>query len=608
MNKKLVILLVFSLISCNYQNSSNVESVLTTSFDVFSYYQKKMDYLNNIYYAKEAIINKDNNEIENLTKTYWKEYSSLISLMQEKLQNEEIKEYFIHQLGEEMVSELILIDVDKIFYNRKYSEFDINEIESLFNKISLKIDELSPYSDFQNMLTQYVIKINEFITSLKLVNVLSDLYLDNYYYFNEVARLESYYPILNNNYKNLFKTLLSNDEYKENVKKEFKLTRDEVDYFLSSENYDPVVLNLFKKEAELENKYVSLKTNLEKEYLYLELINIRNKISKELGYFSYLDYVYHNVYSRSYTIYDGMNLINNVSENKKMKSNYLLYASKKGNPSYYSVSEKDLLDNLEFVTKIVPEAKDIIKEFKIYGFYNFDYRNNKYQGSYKTSLDYLNENQFILLNVNGNISDYNSLFHEFGHYLADKLNNNNLMGNKFDLDIAEVHSQGLEYLMSNYYSLFLDEYEKECLLENLIFNALWTIYSSSLISEFEYYIYTTKNIGLESIRETFNELVLKHIYPYSFGKENDNYLYTNISHIFTSPGYYISYLTSIIPSLELWSNSNLDLVKKQYNTILEYGTSNDFIYVLNQVNLSSPFEKDAINKISNKIEDIKKTD
>ena len=607
MNKKLVILLVFSLISCNYRNSSNEEIVLTTSFDVFSYYQEKIEYLNNIYDLKKQVINKDNNKIENLTFNYWKEYSSLISVLQEKFLNEEIKSYFIQQLGEEKVNDIVSIDVNDIFYNRKYYPFNINEIEILFNDINFNIEQLSPYSAFKDNLVQYVTKINEYISSLRLINVLSDLYLDNSYYFNETVRLETSYPTLSNNYKNLFKILLTNKNYKDNVIKEFGLTKDEVNYFLSSENYTPVVLNLFKQEAELENEYIALNTNLEKENLYLELINVRNRISKELGYGSYLEYVYQSVYSRNYTIYDGMNLINNIYENKEMKNNYLLFASSKENPSYYFVSEKDLLENLDFITEIVPNAKDIIKEFKMYGFYNFDYRNNKYQGSYKTSLDYLDEDQFILLNVNGNITDYNSLFHEFGHYLASKLENKNLVGNKFDLDIAEVHSQSLEYLMSHYYSLFLDKHERECLIENLIFNALWTIYSSSLISEFEYYVYTTRNIDLDLLRDTFNELVIKHIYPYSFGLENNNYLFTNISHIFTSPGYYISYLTSIIPSLELWSNSNLELVKRQYKTILEYGTSNDFIYVLNQVNLSSPFEKNAIDKISNKIEDMKKS-
>ena len=88
--------------------------------------------------------------------------------------------------------------------------------------------------------------------------------------------------------------------------------------------------------------------------------------------------------------------------------------------------------------------------------------------------------------------------------------------------------------------------------------------------------------------------------------EEEHYLFTNITHIFTSPGYYISYLTSIIPSLVLWSNNDINLVRKQYKTILSYGTSNDFIYVLNQVNLPSPFEKESIKLIENQIDKRKK--
>ena len=184
--------------------------------------------------------------------------------------------------------------------------------------------------------------------------------------------------------------------------------------------------------------------------------------------------------------------------------------------------------------------------------------------------------------------------------MGGKLEKTNLRGNKFDLDIAEVQSQGLEYIMSSYYHLFLDEKEKSSLEKSLIFNALWTIYSSLVVTEFENYVYTF-DINKEILIDKFDNLIEDNLFPFSFGMNNNHYLFTNISHIYNSPSYYSSYLTSIIPSLVLYMEEDEDLKLKQYKTILEYGTSNDFVYVLNQVNLPTPFEKEAIDIIGSKI-------
>ena len=110
-----------------------------------------------------------------------------------------------------------------------------------------------------------------------------------------------------------------------------------------------------------------------------------------------MDYVYKSVYQRNYTLEDVNNLLENIFINNSLKNSYLYYSYKEDKTNYYSVNELDLLNNLEYVKYFLPESEPIIKELKTYGFYNFDYRNNKYKGSYKTYIDIKNPNAILMI-------------------------------------------------------------------------------------------------------------------------------------------------------------------------------------------------------------------
>ena len=115
MNKKLLLVFIFTLTSCTFKNSSNEESNLTTSFDVFSYYQNEVNKLEEIKNKKANITNKNNSEVELLTEEYWNTYASLISFLQDKLSEDSIKDYFVSLLGKEKVNYILGIDTSKIF-------------------------------------------------------------------------------------------------------------------------------------------------------------------------------------------------------------------------------------------------------------------------------------------------------------------------------------------------------------------------------------------------------------------------------------------------------------------------------------------------------------
>ena len=137
-------------------DSSNEESILTTSFDVFSYYQKEIQELNNVYLKKTQILDKNNKEFESLTKEYWDKYINLISYLQNKLQEVEIKDYFIEQIGKDEVDYLLNIDTNRIFYSKKYIPLDINKIDSLIQKIKTSINLSYDYYQLSYLLDEFL--------------------------------------------------------------------------------------------------------------------------------------------------------------------------------------------------------------------------------------------------------------------------------------------------------------------------------------------------------------------------------------------------------------------------------------------------------------------
>ena len=95
-------------------------------------------------------------------------------------------------------------------------------------------------------------------------------------------------------------------------------------------------------------------------------------------------------------------------------------------------------------------------------------------------------------------------------------------------------------------------------------------------------------MAIESLDEKCNEFLAV--------MNEDGLHYSNVPHIYIQPGYYISYVTSLITSLEIW-NMELEEGKKVYKKLINYGTNNSFNYIIDRVGLSDPFEKETLDNI-----------
>jgi oligoendopeptidase F len=231
----------------------------------------------------------------------------------------------------------------------------------------------------------------------------------------------------------------------------------------------------------------------------------------------------------------------------------------------------------------------------------FDVRSadtDRYEGSFEAYLDSYNA-PFIFISTKGNINDYGDLFHEFGHFADDYINN----GVGASLDLTEVSSQGLELLMLHYMDNAADQSVCAYLNNKKLCEALETLIFQGFYAKFEHLAYS---IPYSDINEdNLCDAVVDAAEMFGFNTELANNLSAvSIPHVFLYPFYVQSYCTSVVPALELYftEENNEGLGIACYKKLINRTDSTlGFTQSLEAAGLSSPFAKDFLKKIANSI-------
>ena len=178
--------------------------------------------------------------------------------------------------------------------------------------------------------------------------------------------------------------------------------------------------------------------------------------------------------------------------------------------------------------------------------------------------------------------------HELGHYFSDRVNGHR----SIQMDLAEVQSQGNEWLFWAYLEQILDEDVFDAVYYYQFYNALCTVIIGTLIDEFEERCYRR---GLTDAEDA-DEIMAAVMWEYG-GKE---WLETYV----TSPDlywryvtvessvYYVSYAISMLGALQLYSVAQ----EESYQSAMEVylmliqPTSNVFLGTLTAVGLKTPMD------------------
>jgi len=374
-----------------------------------------------------------------------------------------------------------------------------------------------------------------------------------------------------------------------------------------------------------EAKYNFFKVNEVKfDQIYDDLVKVRTKIAKKLGYDSFVELGYMRMNRIDYNAEMVANFRKQVQEYIVPTNNRLKERQKKrigvDKFSYYddkfnfktgnATPKGDANWIVENGKKMYAELSDETREY-----FNFMVDNElmdlvskkgKAGGGYCT---YISEykSPFIFSNFNGTAKDIDVLTHEAGHaFQAYNSRSYEVPEYSFPTyEACEVHSMSMEFFTWPWMELFFkedtDKYKFYHLSEALIF-----IPYGVAVDEFQHFVYENPEVTPTERKKAWRDIEKKYL-PYLNYDEND-YLerggfWHQQGHIFQDPFYYIDYTLAQICALQFWKRANKgdDKAWEDYVTLCKEGGSKPFLNLVKIANLRSPFEAGCVKSV---IEDI----
>ena len=357
---------------------------------------------------------------------------------------------------------------------------------------------------------------------------------------------------------------------------------------------DETYTALLEEEARLEAEYyalsdeaIALGIGTEAYYeaytapmaaLLAELVAVRQEMAAYLGYDSYAQLAYDSSYYRSYTPEDAQTYLLSLRD-----ALLELYIELNGSDIWdfagaYSDSQETFSYLKEAAANMGGTVKHAFDLLESAGLYDIGYGENKYDSSFSLYLWRYGE-PFIFVNPWLDQTDKLTLAHEFGHFANDYVCGGSYAGT----DVAEVHSQAMEYL-----SLCYTENSKD-LARYKLGDSLCTFLECGAYALFEYRLYalSTEELTPENIAALYQSTCAE------FGFESwdwDSRDFITVVHFFTEPMYMVSYAVSNDVALQFYQmeqetpGSGLAL----YENILQSEDS-DIIAFAEYYGLESPF-------------------
>ena len=317
------------------------------------------------------------------------------------------------------------------------------------------------------------------------------------------------------------------------------------DSYTGQSLWDETFTQLMEQEMQLQNEYEALsaeaveypyhteafhkKIGSKMEQVLVDLIKVRKQIAEYAGYNDYLEFAYDFYYSRDYTPTQAMGYMEDVRD--ELVELYTAYAPLSWSTGGQSWTQDGMFSYVESAANnmrgIIQQAFTTMKDG---GYYDIAYSPNKYNASFETFLPYYYV-PFVFVNPQKTEADSLTFAHEFGHFCNDYAASGTTCG----IDVAEVFSQGMEYL-----SLFYADGGEE-LTELKLAGSLSTFVEQSALAQFEHQLYLLEDLSVESVRTLYTETMD----DYGFGELlYDNREYISIPHLYTAPMYIVSYVLS----------------------------------------------------------------
>lgn len=546
------------------------------------------------------------------------------------------------------------------FKDYKYERPDISKIGEEFDTLLKKFEEAEDV-EAQNEVIREINKLrNTMDTMGTLVHIRHSINTEDKFYANEQDFIDENEPIYQNLVFKYYKALVNSKFRKELEAKwgkqvfslaelQLKSFSEEIINDLVQENkltteynkliasakleFEGEVRNLSQmlpfmesKDRETRKKAYEVYTNFFAEHesefdrIYDDLVKLRDKMAKKLGYENYVQFGYDRMGRTDYDskmvanyrkqVYES--LVPVVVELKdrqrkrlgledfKYYDELLEYltgnATPKGSPEWIIENGKKMYGELsketdEFFTFMLErELLDLVS------------KKGKMSGGYCTIIpDY--DSPFIFSNFNGTSGDIDVLTHEAGHAFQS------YMSMDYELpeygfptyEACEIHSMSMEFITWPWMDLFFKDEVDKYKFSHLA-GAISFIPYGVTVDEFQHYVYENPEATPEMRKTKWREIEKKYL---SFRDYEDNDFlnrggfWFKQGHIFQTPFYYIDYTLAQVCAFQFWIKDREDHEKawEDYIRLCKAGGSLPFLELVKLGNLENPFVDGTISKV-----------
>ncbi len=552
------------------------------------------------------------------------------------------------------------------FKDYKYERPDLSKITDEFNLLLDKFTEAKSYED-QSKILKEINRLRNYVDTMgTLVFIRHSIDTEDEYYAKENDFIDENKPRFENLVSKFYKELI-NSKFRDDLEKEwgkqvFTLAELQLQVFseeiiedLIKENkliteYDKLIAsaklpfegetrnlsqmrpfmeskdrNVRKSAAETVSKFFE-ENEGEFDRIYDELVKVRDKMAKALGFTNYVEMGYKRLGRSDYNSFMVANFRNQVREDlvplvaqlrdrqrqrlglKEMKyyDETLEFltgnAMPKGGPDWILENGKRMYKELsketdEFFTFMV--ERDLLDLLS---------KKGKMAGGYCTIIpDY--KSPFIFSNFNGTSGDIDVLTHEAGHAFQVYLSMDyELPEYKFPTyEACEIHSMSMEFITWPWMDLFFKEDVDKYKFSHLA-GAVSFIPYGVVVDEFQHFVYENPDATPEDRKNKWRYLEKQYL-PFRDYEDNEfldkgTYWYRQ-GHIFSSPFYYIDYTLAQVCAFQFWIKSmdDREMAWNDYVRLCKAGGSMPFLQLVSLAGLENPFKDGVIKKLVGPIKD-----
>lgn len=343
--------------------------------------------------------------------------------------------------------------------------------------------------------------------------------------------------------------------------------------------------------------------------IYKEIIQLDNEIAKEEGYDSYVDYAYEVLYNRDYSAKEIKDVFGYIKRSSRYIDSIAQTAESLAvyDPGWISEDDTSTYEMLyPYIDSVDEELGVSLKYLMDNHLYDLKASETKPSTGFSAPLDTYGD-MYIFDSPYGASSDLFTFVHEFGHANNYFYTDENPLQEANNQDVAEIQSQGLELLIATRYDEIFDKNTGTYLECRDVSNVINAVSDGSIIAEFEIYAFEHPEDTADEYAKAFLRICNQHGYYYD-KSVTGLYTWVDVPHLFTSPLYYVAYMTSGLSALELYAESyeDYDRAVEKYMQISTLQSYWSYRSACDYVGMDDIFKSKTVPDVMRKIDSILK--